>query len=93
MDKSEERRREFVVASSDASEVFEALEKPFDLITVFVELFVVLLRVNLVFSWRNASKSLPILNVRENFGRVITPVSKHANTFSDDIAQQLYGFR
>ena len=36
MDKSEERRREFVISSSDAPEVFEALEKAFDLITVLV---------------------------------------------------------
>ena len=46
MDKSQKRRRQFVIPSSDTPEVFEALEKAFDLITVFVEDFTVFLRIS-----------------------------------------------
>ena len=93
MDKSQKRRREFVVASSDTPEVFETLEKAFDLIAVFVEDFTVFLRISLVFAGRNTGKSLPILNICENFRGIVAPISQHANTFSDDVTQQLYRFR
>ena len=73
MDKCKERGRQFVVTGGDAPEVFETLEKAFDLLAVFVESLVVFLRIDLVFARRNASKSLPILNISKNFGSVVPP--------------------
>jgi len=74
MNKRKERRRQFVISSGNATEIFEPLEKTFDLVTVFVIIFAVFLGICLVFTRWNTSKSAIILNICENLGSVITSV-------------------
>ena len=87
MDKRKKRGRQFVVTGSNPPEIFETLEKAFNLIAVLIKSFVVFLRISLVFTRRDTSLCLPILNIREDFGGVIPPVGENFDTFSDDITQ------
>jgi len=91
MDERQERRRQLIIPCSDPSEVFEPLEKAFDLVAVFVGLFVVFLLVSLVFARRNDRNSTMISDIHENFSGIVSPVPKNTHTLFDDVPQQRNG--
>lgn len=87
MNEREERGRQFIIASSNASEVFEALKKPLNLIAILAEGFVICLRIGLVLTWRNTGKSAPITDISKDISGVVATVGQHLHTRFNDIAQ------
>ena len=91
MNEREERRRQLVIPRSNAPEIFEALEKPLDSVSVFVDSFVVFLLVSLVFTRRNDRKSTMESDIHENFRGIVSPVAKNTHTLFDDMPHQRNG--